>query len=162
MIEKIDEEMGIHKKWYEARPTLAELPEFLRHLTEDYVHSYGTIVHAIAAGAIATARVMNSTPQGGINGFQGMAVMWEFVFHWTRFEGPLRLIDFSKMLHLGQEIYFSTQISKDTWESIREQAAKKLVDLQESGMENVLLVEHLESIVSGRIPYGYEIVAENK
>lgn len=32
----ITEEMNVQKEWYDAKPTLAELPEFLRHLTEDY------------------------------------------------------------------------------------------------------------------------------
>src|SRR5690349_20327046 len=70
----ITEESGEHKQWYvdahAPEMTLETLPEFLRHLTEDYHHDYGTICHALAAGAIATAYAMDRSPQGGITGFQ--------------------------------------------------------------------------------------------
>ena len=51
MPKKITEEDGTHKAWMSRAKdmTLADLPEFLRELTEDYQHDYGTICHAIAA-----------------------------------------------------------------------------------------------------------------
>ena len=76
MTQQITEEMGIHKEWMKrARDmTMADLPEFLRELTEDYDHDYGTICHAIAAAAVAAAWSVERTPQGGITGFQAGAI----------------------------------------------------------------------------------------
>ena len=49
MKQQITEEQNVHKEWYEQSKTqtLETLPEFLRHLTEDFSHDYGTICHAI-------------------------------------------------------------------------------------------------------------------
>lgn len=48
--EPINETDGIHEQWMPVAQemTMEGLPEFLRHLTEDYHHDYGTICHAIA------------------------------------------------------------------------------------------------------------------
>ena len=60
----INEEMNIQKGWYEnaENMTMDNLPEFLRHLSEDYRHDYGTICHALSAGSLATIHAMNRAP----------------------------------------------------------------------------------------------------
>ena len=54
MKQQITEEMKIHDGWYKEakKQTVETLPEFVRHLTEDYSHDYGTICYAVEAGAI--------------------------------------------------------------------------------------------------------------
>ena len=81
----ITEEDNVHEEWYEAAEnmTLAELPEFLRHITEDYEHSYVTSVHAIAAGIMAITWATINDEQGGISGLQAGTMLWKFITCWT-------------------------------------------------------------------------------
>ena len=81
----ITEEMKIHEEWYKQakEQTLETLPAFLNHLINDYGHDYGTICHAIAAGAIGAAYALERSPQGGITGFQAGCIMWCFIRHWN-------------------------------------------------------------------------------
>lgn len=48
---KITEEMGLHDEWYKRAKSMNPdgFPEFFREMTEDYVHDYGTVCHAMAA-----------------------------------------------------------------------------------------------------------------
>ena len=81
----ITEEDNVHEEWYEAAEnmTLSELPEFLRHITEDYEHSYVTSVHAIAAGIMAITWATINDEQGGISGLQAGTMLWKFITCWT-------------------------------------------------------------------------------
>ena len=87
-------------EYEEARAqTVATLPEFVRKLTEDYSHDYGTICHAIAAAALAAAHAVDHSPAGGITGFQSGCIMWEFIQEWQHLRGkPLRLTNYEDML----------------------------------------------------------------
>ena len=57
---------------------------------------YGTVCHAIALSAVATAWAANKTAQGGITGFQAGAVMWEFIKNWSYSSNKtgMRLVDY--------------------------------------------------------------------
>ena len=151
---KLEESMHIHDAWYEeaGHMTLDKLPEFLERLQNRYEHDYGTICHAIAASAIATAWAMNHGPQGGITGFQAGAIMWEFIKHWGHLEGPARLQDFEKMLYPQYEEHFNS-IDKDTFEYLQKKAAENLAE--EKGSDSIR--EHWQSIVDGKVPFGYVI-----
>lgn len=127
----INEEMNIQKGWYEnaENMTMDNLPEFLRHLSEDYRHDYGTICHALSAGSLATIHAMNRAPGacGGITGFQAGCVMWEFIrnFNYKNNKCGLRLQDMDKLLFPQYADMFLT-ISGDTWNSVQKEAAKKI------------------------------------
>jgi len=69
------------KKAKEA--TVETLPQFLKELTEDYEHDYGTIVHATTEAAIAACHAVDASPQGGITGFQAGCIMWQFISEWN-------------------------------------------------------------------------------
>jgi len=156
----ITEEMGIHKEFYkEAKGmTLDKLPEFLNKLMDDYEHDYGTICHALAAGAIATMWAMNKHPQGGITGFQAGCIMWEFIRNWMNEEGPLKLLSYEKMLYPQYIDRFDKIISKDTWEWLQEQAKQKLDgDIKEV---HPTVVAHWSSIKDGEVPFGYRVAEE--
>ena len=154
MATEITEEMGVHEKWYEARPTLAELPEFLRHLTEDYEHDYGTICHAVAAGALASARAIDKSPQGGITGFQAGAIMWQFICKWQHLEGkPLRLLEYENMLYPQYESKFKT-ISKSTWKWLQAEATK---NIQTSLQAHPQVVEHWKKVADGIVPFDFKV-----
>ncbi len=62
----------IIQSWFDESKkvsTMDELINFIDKLNNDYIHDYGTIVHAMTAGCIATINMMNRQEQGGITGF---------------------------------------------------------------------------------------------
>ena len=160
----ITEEMGVHNQWYiEAREqTLETLPAFLTKLLEEFQHDYGTICHAIAASAIASAWAMNKTEQGGITGFQAGGVMWEFIKNWG-YGGepkPLALLDYSNMLYPQYEYHFQRKISGDTWKWLQKKAEDMLSD--DGAMMHPNVIKHLQTIVDGVVPFGYEVESEEE
>jgi hypothetical protein len=154
---KITENDNVHLQWYEdaKKQTLETLPEFIRHLIKDYKHDYGTICHAIASASIATALAIDHSPQGGISGFQGGAVMWEFIRNWDHSlkDKPLRLINYETMLYPQFEQNYDKNISKSTWEWLQEKAMNLLNENR--GVD--VVKEHWQSIVDGKVPFGYTV-----
>lgn len=127
---QITENDGVHKEWYEdaKNQTLESLPEFMRHIAADYGHDYGTICHALAAGAIAAATAINKSPSGGITGFQAGAVMWEFIRNWNFSSNKcgLRIIDYDNFLYPQYADKYQKTITPDTWKAIQEEAASQI------------------------------------
>lgn len=152
----ITEEMGVHKEWYKQaeRETVDTLPEFINHLLNDYVHDYGTICHALAAGAVATVWAMNNDPHGGITGFQAGAVMWEFVRNWMHEDGPMKLVKYDNMLYPQYEDNFDKVISKETFSYLQEKAKENLENRNGAASR---VIDHWQSIVDGNVPFGYKI-----
>jgi hypothetical protein len=148
----------VHEQWYiDAKTQTAEsLPEFIRHLTEDFTHDYSTICHACAAAAVAATWAVEHSGQGGITGFQAGAIMWMFITNWmTEYKDkPVRLIDYEKMLYPQ---FFDTfrYISSDTWNWLQEHAKTNLDDASEYMADGVR--KHLQSIVDGVVPFGYYV-----
>lgn len=153
---QITEEMGLQKEWMaEAQKmTLERLPEFIKKLTEEYDHDYGTICHAIAASAIAAANAVNKSDKGGITGFQAGAVMWEMIKGWGVFgDGPKKMLCYEEMLYPQYGHHFWT-IPPHVWDHLQKKAKKNLKDCQGSSPK---VIAHWESIVSGEIPFGYMV-----
>ena len=158
--QEITEEMGVHKQWFEdaKKQTLETLPAFLAHLMNDYEHDYGTVCHAITAGAVATAWAMNRQPQGGITGAQAGFIMWGFLQQWMDKKGPMRLVSYEDMLYPQCGRDFTNTISPQIWEFLQAQAREKLAT-QERAHPNVRA--HWESIVAGTVPFEYSLGGEN-
>lgn len=161
--ERITEEMHLEKKWFSeaSKQTPATLMDFIDHVMNDYIHDYGTIVHAISACAIAAAWAANNSEgaQGGITGFQAGFVMWDFIREWRypNNECGLRIIDFDNMLYPQYECQFEKTITPDTWNRIRNRAKRKL---EESNGASDYVINHWGSIKRGKIPFGYKIREE--
>jgi len=157
----ITEKMKVHEEWYKEakKQSLQSLPEFLRHLMDDYKHDYGTICHAISAGAIATAWAMNDHPQGGITGFQAGFIMWGFIRYWNHEHNKtgLSIVDYDNMLYPQYEYKFDKTISKSTWDAIQKTAAE---NIRENKTAHPSVIAHWHSIVSGVVPFGYVINEE--
>ena len=155
-----EEFQGILKEWEEQSSvmTLEKLPEFLNHLLNDYQHGYGTICHAIAIGSVATAWAMDKDDQGGITGFQGSAVMFEFMKKWDigLKNVPFKLVNFENMLYPQYYDKFQKTITRSTWEYLQTKAKQ---NLDERGMVHPDVKKHWEEIVDGIVPFGY-IVTE--
>jgi hypothetical protein len=142
--------------------TLETLPAWLKHLSEDYEHDYGTICHAIALAAYAAARAVDAGSQGGITGFQAGAVMWEFMRIWNGIEGPARLLQYENMLYPQYEDRYNKTISKSTWEWLQKEAKKKLTDVAEARLAgrsepSPTIIDHWQTILDGKIPFGYTV-----
>lgn len=151
----ITEESGEHEQWRvdATKQTIESLPEFMRHLSEDYQHDYGTICHAIAAVAIGAAWALEKTPQGGITGFQASAVMWSFIQGWMHKDGPMRLVDYNDLLFPQYADKFQA-ISRETWDAIQKKARDNLAS-KVHAHENV--IAHWRRIDSGIVPFGLRI-----
>lgn len=156
---QISESDGLQKEWMvEAKKqTMATLPEFLRKLTEDYSHDYGTICHAIAAAAIGAAEAVQHSPEGGITGFQAGAVMWEMIRGWGVWgEGPKRIQCFHDLLYPQHESKFRT-ISKETADWLKAEAIKEVAGWT-TGHPGV--IAHMRRVAEGWIPFGLTVESE--
>lgn len=153
----ISESDKIQDLWYrEAEAmTLADLPAFMRKLSQDYSHDYGTICHAMSAAALAAVYAIEHSPVGGITGFQSSFVMWGFITHWQHLEGkPVKLVKYEDMLYPQYKEKFSS-ISKETWEWLQAEASKKLEEAE--GFVHPHVIEHWQSIKDGIVPFGFEV-----
>ena len=165
---RIQEEDGVQEEWYKRAEmmTIAELPEFMRELSEDYAHDYGTICHAIAASALAAAHAFDRGPSGGITGFQAGAVCWQFVTEWGALGtkgAPMRFVDYDKLLYPQYEDHFQKTIKATTWERLQEEAKKRLAGII-AGTTNPAgrVVNHWQNIVDGIVPFDLSVEAKEE
>lgn len=184
-MKKITEEMRLHDEWYKEvkNITIETLPKFLKKLSEDYEHDYGTICHAVTASALAAAKAMDRSPQGGITGFQASCIMWGFIKEWMHIKNePLRLIKYDQMLYPQHSETF-TSITHDTWKWLQKRAIEKLYKVlifKKFGIKEILfrrfdkpgthysdqtnvhpeVFVHWKSVASGRVPFGYVVTRD--
>jgi hypothetical protein len=127
----ITEEQNLQEQWYlrAKEATLETLPEFIRHLMNDYQHDYGTVCHAIAASAVAAAWAAERQPQGGITGFQASAIAWEFLGAWSDIKAPARIVQYKEMLYPQMSDKFQKVITAETWEWLQARAREHLAEL---------------------------------
>jgi hypothetical protein len=124
--------IAIKQEWEKKAKncTLESLPEFLKELTENYTHDYGTICHAVAAAAIASAWSVDKSVIGGITGFQAGAIMWKFVKQWSYSDNKtgLKIVDYDNLLYPQYEYRFSNTLSQNQWKAIQSEAQKNIVE----------------------------------
>lgn len=129
MKQVITEEMKIHEKWFEEakKQTVETLPEFIRHLIEDYQHDYGTICHAIGAAGLAGMYAVENSPTGGITGFQAGFCMCDIVRQWNFKNNKcgMKILDYDNLLYPQYSDKFFT-ISKDTWSAVQKEASERI------------------------------------
>ena len=156
----INEEMRPEKEWFEQakKQTLDTLPEFIRHVMNDYAHDYGTVCHAISACALAAAWTANNEPEGGITGFQAGFVMWDFVLQWSYTDNKcgMRIVDYDKLLYPQYGDYYEKTISPATWAAVQEQAKKNL-ETERGYAVHQGVAKHWQSIVDGNVPHGFTV-----
>lgn len=146
-----------YEKWYaEAKEqTLETLPAFMNKILDE-PQDYESIAEAIAACAVGAAWAADHHPNGGITGFQGSWVMWQFIKHWTC-KGDscgLRLVDYDDMLYPQYEYEFTEKtINKETWDAMQKKATKSW--FEGGGTERVR--DHWRSIMKGNVPFGYKV-----
>lgn len=145
-----------YKKWFaEAKEqTIETLPAFMKKILDE-PQDYESIVEAIAACAIGAAWAADNSPNGGITGFQGSFVMWNFITHWMGFDNnePIKLVRYEEMLYPQYGFKYEKVISKDTWDWLR----KKATDLWLEGGGVQEVRDHWRSIMDGNVPFGYKV-----
>lgn len=154
---KITEQSGKHKKWKDeadAIKTPEELATFVHHLTDDYIHDYGTICHAISAACRAAYHVVNASPQGGITGFQASCIGWDMVnLFMGKCEGGRRIVKFENLLYPQCHSQF-TQVSQETADWLIKEAKRRLEDNKTAPPE---VLGHWKAIAEGNLPFGFTI-----
>lgn len=162
MAEKIiaTEGMRLEKEWFNEafNQTFETLPNFMKHVMDDYQHDYGTVCHAISACAVAAAWAANKMDgaHGGMTGFQAGHVMWDFITLW-QYQGNktgLQIIDFDNMLYPQYKYKFGKKISKSLWGKIQAQAKENLENAQYASKR---VVRHWRRIAKGKVPFGYKV-----
>lgn len=157
---KITEKSGVHEDWYKEEVTLDTLLAFLRRLMGDYEHDYGTIVHALAAGMMATMRAMNKEPGAGITGFQASCLVWEVLGRiLSKQDHAMKLMDYEDMLYPQYADKFKNTITTKTWDDLREKAADLLLKNDPKDV-HANVVAHWKSIDNGEVPFGYSVNTE--
>jgi hypothetical protein len=148
-------------EWYERarKQTPDTINLFIRELAMDYQHDYGTICHAIAAAGIGAMWAVEHGPQGGITGFQAGAIQWEIIKHWGAIgtkDAPMRFVDYDHMVYPQYATQFEKRINKNTWEYLQKKA-RALLDQDQQGHADWGVRDHWQSIVDGRVPFGYSV-----
>lgn len=147
-------------QWYAAakKQTFNTLPDFIKHVMDDYVHDYGTVVHAITACAIATAWACDEMEgaRGGITGFQASFVMWCFIQHWIKENNKcgMRLLDYDDLLFPQYAYKFEKTLPPQNWAEIQKEA-RRLLDSESYATPYVR--EHWLSIANGNLPFGFKL-----
>jgi len=123
---------------------------FARRLITDYRHDYGTICHAIAAGALAMANAVEQSPVGHITGFQAGAVGWLFMRHWHSWgDEPRQMVDLSNLLYPQFDYKFTT-IDRQTAAWLQTKAAENIKQAGDHTHPNV--IARWREIADGRFP----------
>lgn len=129
----ITEDMELQKEWYKRDKSMKpdEFPAFFREMTEDYIHDYGTVCHAMAAVGLAAMFAFNNSEgaRGGITGFQAGCVMWQVIRHMNYESNKcgLRLQNMDDLLYPQYEYKFHT-IDSDTWKAVQEEAKNRIAE----------------------------------
>ena len=131
-----------------------ELVSLLKEIESTYNYDYGVAPRAIAQASLAVANYL--AREFGITGFQAGCVMWDFIRDWlySRNKCGLRILDYDNMLYPQCADRFTATIDKEVWELLQKTAKEKL---EQSEYAHPDVIEHWQSIVDGKVPFGYRV-----
>lgn len=139
--------------------SFGELVRFLEDVVSNYNCGYGDAPRAIAQACLAVGWYLSGA--FGITGFQASFVMWDFILGWqkTGNKTSLKLVDYDDMLYPQYAYKFEKVLSKDTWERIQKTAGEQIVEAEKNGRAiHPEVYRHWQSIVDGKIPFGYKLL----
>ena len=133
---------------------LDDLMEFLKYVKENCNYDYGVAPRSIAQAALATAWYLSN--EFGITGFQAGFVMFDFIGDWNFSNNKcgLKIIDYDDMLYPQYYDKFEKTISRETFEELQKEAEENLKNTEYTHPN---VVAHWQSIVEGKVPFGYKI-----
>ena len=137
--------------------TKKDLDNLLKEVIKNKDLDYGKIVYAISACMLATCNYINRSPVGGITGFQAGCVGWEmvreFIITWNN-EFGMKIINYGDLLYPQCEYKSDKTISPQTWNLLQKRARELL---KESPNAHPDVIKHWESIIAGKVPFGYVV-----
>lgn len=155
MKQHITEKENLHLEWYkQAKKTMTddEIKEFTDSILEGYHHDYGTQCHAVASAI--SAQLHNYLYKYGMTGMQSSFVTWGIIRQMFNIEVGAKLINYDKMLYPQYKDDFTDQsIHQSIFEALQNKAEDKLND----GINNERVASHMQSIVEGKVPFGYTL-----
>lgn len=133
-----------------------DLDALLKEVIESKDLDYGKIVYAICGCMKATFNYINRSNVGGITGFQAGFVGWEMVREYLCHTNKtaLKIIDYDNLLYPQCKENFDKTISEELWLTLQELAKK---ELKEHPDAHPRVIKHWESIVKGKVPFGYKV-----
>lgn len=129
-------------------------------MTDPHTNDYGGVGVAIGLIAAASAWAMNRHPgaRGGITGFQGGAVLWEFVRHWDSGrigEAGARIQSFDNLMFPQYADSFQT-LPRSAVDAVQRMARERLETADRSQVHPEVIA-HWETLAAGQSPYGMRV-----
>ena len=140
--------------------TKEDLDNLLAEVVDSHeAFDYGKICYAISACMLAALNYVDRSEIGGITGFQASVIGWEMVRQLiiTDKRAILRLVNYDNMLYPQYKRNFDKVIDSKLWEKLQKQAAENL-EKHPDAHPNV--TKHWQSIVDGKVPFGFKIEGE--
>lgn len=151
--------MQNYKEEIETKAKAVKTKEDLDNLLNEITvkdHDYDSIVRACWAAMLGAFNYVNRSPIGGITGFQAGFIGWAAImeFMGIKKDSPVRIVEYDKMLYPQYLEEFDKTISQKTWEYLQKEARK---NLEKHKSASPRVIEHWQSVVDGKVPFGYEI-----
>lgn len=139
--------------------TKEDLDALLKEVIESKDLDYGKIVYAMCGCMKATCNYIDRSPVGGITGFQAGFIGWEMIREYLIHNNELgmKILDFDNLLYPQYKYKFDKVIDKDLWNTLKEQAKKKLKECPDAHPN---VIKHWEKIVNGKVPFGFKVKDE--
>jgi len=136
------------------------LINYLHFVKENCNTDYGVAPRSIAQACLAVGNYLAG--EFGITGFQAGFVMWDFIRFWNHESNKcgMRLIDYDDMLYPQHDYKFEKTIDKRTFEALQKAAKERLKEAEKEPV-HPKVAEHWQSIVDGKVPFGYSIKEDN-
>ncbi len=158
----MENEFVVKKELQEKRKQIENfesLIEFLKDVKENYNTGYGEAPRAMAQACLAVGDFL--ARDFGITGFQASFVMWDFILDWQYSNNKcgLRMVNFDDMLYPQYDHKFAKTISVEQFEKIKEQAKE---NLEKNEYAHPDVIKHWQSIVNGKVPFGFTISKKDR
>lgn len=139
----------------ESVKTIEELCALIKEVEEKFNYDYGVAPRSIGAVSAVVANYLSR--QMGITGFQAGCAMWDFIQGYIKTHNKcgLKLVDYDDMLYPQYDHKYAKTIAPHVWEALQKEAKNLLADRGEDAHPAVR--KHWESIVKGKIPFGYVV-----
>ena len=135
--------------------TFDDLVKFLEYVKDNCNCGYGEAPRAAAQAALAAAWYICG--EFGLTGFQAGFVMWDFIKGWLYDYNKcgLMLVDYDNMLYPQYADKFEKTITSDVFKALQKTAEENLKNKEYC---HPYVVKHWQSIVDGKVPFGYRVV----
>lgn len=144
-----------YEDWYkESRKEKSneEIEQFNNEILCETHHDYESICHAIAASTLT--HLHNCLYRYGASGSQASYVTWQIIRQMFNIKTGAKLINYDNMLYpqYDYNFEFDNELPIETFKALQELAKESLESGK--GMSDDVR-NHMQSIVDGKVPFGY-------